>query len=605
MMRTHTCGELRLADAGTDVVLCGWADVVRDHGGVLFVDLRDQSGIVQIVAHPDDAPDAFAVAERVRGEFVLRAAGRLRERPEGTLNPDLATGEVELVVDDLEVLSASEPAPFTLDESVETDEVIRLRHRPVDLRRPRMQANLRTRAAATLAIRQSMEANGFVDIETPTLIRSTPEGARDYLVPSRLAPGEVYALPQSPQLFKQLLMVGGCDRYYQVAHCWRDEDLRSERQPEFSQLDIEASFADEADVRGWIEAAVKAAFVAAGRGDEFGPEIPSMTWHEAMERFGTDKPDLRAGPPIVDLTELFAGTEFKAFGATVEAGGHVRAWRLPGGGDRTRNQLDALIERAKDFGAKGLVWMVVEDDSMLRAPITKFLSEDELSGIVAETSAEPGDLLLLAADAAPLVSEILGGLRVELASPGSHAPDAGIAPLWVTEFPMFEEADGEVTPLHHPFTAPHTGDVDKLESDPVAVRSRAYDLVINGIELGSGSVRIHDAGLQRRIFGLLGMDDSEITSRFGFLLEAFRFGVPPHAGFAMGIERLILILRDETSIREVMAFPKTQSGADPLTGAPTVAEAGQLADVGLELNATARTRLSELAAAQEVPEAGE
>ncbi len=592
MMRTHTCGELRIDDDGSDVVVCGWIDTIRDHGGVLFGDVRDHTGITQVVAHPEDE-SAFGALDNVRGEYVVAVSGRVRERPDGTRNNEISTGTIEIVVNDLEILSESDPLPFSLDDAFPTDEVNRLRYRAVDLRRPRMQENMRRRAKIIAAIRTSVTGNGFVDVETPTLTRSTPEGARDYIVPARNSPGKFYALPQSPQIYKQLLMVGGLDRYYQIAHCWRDEDLRADRQPEFTQLDLEASFVEEDDIFEWLENAVSAAFDVVGRGSEFDVPLPRMTWQDAMDRYGTDKPDLRAGPPIVDLTDIFAGTDFKAFGATVGSGGSVRGWRFSGGGDRTRSQLDALIERAKEFGAKGLVWMIVQDDGSLRAPIAKFLKPDELSGISTALEATPGDLLLLAADTPALVSEILGALRVELAAPKSHSVESGIAAVWITEFPLFEpNRSGTPTPLHHPFTAPSSADLDKLESDPIAVRSRAYDLVINGLEMGSGSIRIHDRHLQRRMFRILGLSDDTIDDRFGFLLDAFRFGVPPHGGFAMGVDRLAMILCDEPSIREVIAFPKTQSGADPLSGAPAVLDETQLDDAGIAVTRRARSRLA-------------
>lgn len=595
MMRTHPCGELRPSDAGSQAVLCGWVETVRDHGGVLFIDLRDHSGIAQVVAHPEDAPDAFATAERVRAEYVLRVSGGIRPRPEGTVNPDLPTGEVEVAVEEIEILARSEPLPFQLDESVSTDEGLRLRYRPVDLRRPRMQSILRMRAAVTQAARGVLSEEGFVEIETPTLIRSTPEGARDFVVPSRLSPGEWYALPQSPQLYKQLLMVGGVDRYFQFARCWRDEDLRADRQPEFTQLDLEASFAEEDDVLTWVEAAVAAAFEAAGRGSELSIPLRRMPWEEAMDSYGSDKPDLRAGPAIVDLSDVFAGTEFKAFAATLDTGGAVRGWRLRGGGDMTRSQLDGLIERAKEHGAKGLVWMVVEEDSSLRAPIAKFLSEAELGGIGELLAAEPGDLLLLAADMPRLASHVLGQLRLELAAPAGHGPEDGIEAFWVVDFPLFEEsAEGGPSPAHHPFTHPNVEDLGKLESDPLSVRSRSYDLVINGLEMGSGSVRIHSADVQERVFRVLGLSHEEIHTRFGFLLDSFRYGVPPHAGFALGWDRLVMILADQPSIREVIAFPKTQTGADPLSGAPAPLDAHQLGEVGIALTPETQVRLDEL-----------
>lgn len=593
MLRTHMCGALRAGDAGAEVVVCGWVDTVRDHGGVLFVDVRDHTGVTQVVAHPDEQAVGFAAAEAVRSEWVVAVRGTVRLRPEGTENPDLPTGAVEVPIDTLAVLSTADPAPIPLDERTDADEVLRLRYRPLDLRKERMQANLRRRARVTAAVRAVLDAEGFVEVETPTLIRSTPEGARDYLVPSRQSPGAVYALPQSPQLFKQLLMVGGVDRYYQIARCWRDEDMRADRQPEFTQLDLEASFAEPEDVYGWIEAAIRAAFDAAGRGDDLPTTIPRLTWHEAMDLYGSDKPDLRAGPPIVDLAGVFAGTGFKAFAGTLDAGGTVRGWRLAGGGDMGRNRLDGLIERAQQLGAKGLVWMVVEADATLRAPIAKFLSEAELDGIRTSLSAEPGDLLLLAADTAQTASVILGQLRLDLARPEGHGPAGaggpGVQALWVTEFPLFEDdGAGGLTPLHHPFTSPHHEDVGMLDTDPASVRSHAYDFVINGVEMGSGSVRIHDSAVQARMFEILGMTPDEIRSRFGFLLDAFRFGVPPHAGFAVGWDRLMMILCDERSIREVIAFPKTQTGADPLTGAPTAVDDGLLADVGLQLTPETR-----------------
>lgn len=606
MIRTHTCGELRAGDVGSEVVVCGWVDSVRDHGGVLFVDVRDHTGVTQTVAHPDEQPEGFAAAEAVRGEWVVAVRGRVRMRPEGTQNPDLPTGAVEVPIDAVEVLSVAEPLPIPLDERTETDEILRLRHRPLDLRKERLQRNLRTRARVSAAVRAALEAEGFVEVETPTLIRSTPEGARDYLVPSRQTPGSVYALPQSPQLFKQLLMVGGIDRYYQIARCWRDEDLRADRQPEFTQLDLEASFAEPEDVYAWIEAAMRAAFEAAGRSGELPETIPRLTWHDAMDLYGSDKPDLRAGPPIVDLAGVFAGTAFKAFAATLDAGGTVRGWRFRGGGDLTRNRLDGLIERAQHLGAKGLVWMVVEADASLRAPVAKFLSDAELAGIGAALDAEPGDLLLLAADTAQTASAVLGQLRLDLDRPAGHAPveagGAGVSPLWVVDFPLFEDdGAGGLTPLHHPFTSPHRDDIHLLDTDPAAVRSHAYDFVINGVEMGSGSVRIHDAAVQARMFEILGMEEAEVRSRFGFLLDAFRHGVPPHAGFAVGWDRLLMILCDERSIREVIAFPKTQTGADPLTGAPAAVGDDVLADVGLQMTPEARA----VAAAEAGTEAGD
>jgi aspartyl-tRNA synthetase len=478
---------------------------------------------------------------------------------------------------EVEVLNEAEPPPFPLDERVETDEVVRLRHRYVDLRRDRLQRNLRARATANSALRRAMEAQGFVEVETPMLIASTPEGARDFVVPSRLKPGSFYALPQSPQLFKQLCMVGGIDRYFQIARCLRDEDLRADRQFEFMQLDAEASFVGQDEVMAFIGDAIRAA-TAAVAGAEVG-DIPWMTWHDAMERYGTDKPDVRFGMELVELTEVFASTGFKAF-----AGQAVKGIRLPGGGDMSRKRLDDLTDAAKRWGAKGLVWMRVQADT-LDSPVAKFLSEDELAGIRGALAAEPGDLLFLVADDRPIVRQVLGRLRLELGRP--PVTEGGLNYLWVVDFPLFEGLgdDGSPLPAHHPFTMPHPEDVDLLSSDDPAdllrVRSQAYDLVLNGWELGSGSVRIHRSDVQQRIFSLLGINAEEAQARFGFLLDAFRYGAPPHAGFAFGIDRLVALLVGEENIREVIAFPKTQSGTDPLTNAPTPIEPAYLAELGL------------------------
>jgi aspartyl-tRNA synthetase len=568
-LRTHWCGELRPEHAGQTVSLCGWVARRREHGEHLaFLDLRDREGVVQCVI--DGSVD-------VRNEWVVRVTGTVRTRPEGTANPALATGEVELGECTVEVLNRAEPPPFPVDDRIDADEVVRLRHRYVDLRRERMQRNLRARARVNAAIRGSMERQGFVEIETPMLIASTPEGARDFVVPSRLHPGTFYALPQSPQLFKQLTMVGGIDRYYQIARCLRDEDLRADRQFEFMQLDVEASFVGQDDVLAFVSDAVKAATMAV-TGVEVG-DIPAMTWQEAMERYGSDKPDIRFGMELVELTDVFAETGFKAF-----AGQTVKGIRVPGGGDFSRKRLDDLTDAAKRWGAKGLVWMRATDDA-LDSPVAKFLSEDELAGIRAGLAAEPGDLALLVADQRSVVRHVLGLLRLELGRP--PVTQGGLHFLWVVDFPLFEGLgdDGSPVPAHHPFTMPHPDDIDLLGSDDPAdllrVRSQAYDLVLNGWELGSGSVRIHRADVQQTIFGLLGIGPEMAQERFGFLLDAFRYGAPPHAGFAFGIDRLVALLVGEENIREVVAFPKTQSGADPLTNAPTAVEPAYLAELGL------------------------
>ena len=573
MMRTHYAGILRASDDGSDVAVCGWVAHRRDHGGVVFIDLRDREGIVQVVLDPAVTPDAH----RLRAEYVIRVEGRVRPRPEGTVNPSLPTGEIEVSAAHLEILNEAEPPPFPLDDRVEVDETLRLRHRYLDLRRPRMAANLKVRSKLVSAMRASMDAQGFFDIETPSLTRSTPEGARDFLVPSRLQPGTFFALPQSPQLFKQLLMVGGIDRYYQVARCWRDEDLRADRQLEFTQLDVEASFVEQADILGFIEEAV-AAGVEAVTGKRPDP-FPRMPWHEAMSRYGSDKPDTRFGMELSDCSAVFAGSSFNAF-----AGKPVIGLVAPGRGDMGRNQLDGLSDRAKSLGAAGLVWMRVREGGALEAPVLKFLSEEEQDGLRARLQPAAGDLVLLVADPSERRAQhVLGTLRIDLGAP--EQLDDPLAFLWVVDFPLFEAItdDGRPIPAHHPFTRPHPDDVDRIDSEPLAVRSMAYDLVLNGIELGSGSVRIHDSVLQQRIFSLLGIEPEEAQERFGFLLDAFRFGAPPHAGFAVGIDRMAMILAGESSIREVIAFPKTQSGTDPLTGAPASVDGPQLADLGIAL----------------------
>jgi aspartyl-tRNA synthetase len=554
-MRSDHCGTLRADDIGRRVALCGWVARRREHGEHLaFVDLRDHTGIVQCVV--DGAAD-------VRSEYVVRVVGTVRARLEGTENANLATGAIELGECEVEILNVAEPPPFQLDDRVEVDEMVRLAHRYVDLRTDRMQRNLRLRARVNGALRRAMDDQGFVEVETPMLIASTPEGARDFVVPSRLSPGQFYALPQSPQLFKQLCMVGGVDRYYQIARCLRDEDLRADRQFEFMQLDAEASFASQEEVLAFITVAISAA-VEAVTGERVG-DVPRITWLEAQERFGSDKPDTRFGMELVELTDLFADTGFNAFKADC-----VKGIRVPGGGDATRSRLDDLTDKAKRWGAKGLVWMRVKDGGELDSPVAKFLSEGELAGLVSATGAEAGDLLLIVADERPKVWHVLGLLRLELGRP--PVTEGGLQFLWVVDFPLFEALGDDV----HLLDAADPAELLK-------VRSQSYDLVLNGWELGSGSVRIHRSDIQRRMFGLLGISDDEAQAKFGFLLDAFRFGAPPHAGFAFGIDRLVALLAGEENIREVIAFPKTQSGSDPLTHAPTPIDARHLDELGLRL----------------------
>ncbi len=569
-MRTHLCGELRAEHAGTRVTLCGWVARRREHGEHLsFVDLRDYSGIVQCVV--DGAVD-------VRSEWVLRVEGTLRRRPEGTDNPELPTGQVEMADCTVEVLSEAEAPPFPVDDRAEVDESVRLRYRFVDLRRPRMQHNLRLRGRVLAAMRAAMVSQGFCEVETPLLWTPTPEGAREFAVPSRLSRGKFYVLPQSPQIAKQLLMVAGMDRYFQIARCLRDEDLRADRQFEFTQLDIEASFVTEADVQDAVSLAVVGATEAAV--GEAPSAIEHMTWHQAMDRYGVDKPDLRFGLELVDVGEVFAGTEVRAFAAPC-----VKAVRVPRGSSLGRNRLDSLVERAKELGAKGLAWFRVTTDApvTLNSPLDKVLSDAERSGLVSCTGAVAGDLVLVVADEWRTVCDVLGQVRLDLGRLPVGQGERRF--LWVTEFPLFDGTDDDGNPqaAHHPFTMPHPEDLDLLESDPMRVRSQAYDLVLNGWELGSGSIRIHREDVQRRVFDALGIPPSEAEARFGFLLGAFRYGAPPHGGFAVGVDRLVAILAGEESLREVIAYPKTQSGTDPMTGAPKALAESALRELGLRV----------------------
>jgi aspartyl-tRNA synthetase len=572
--RTDYCGRLGRDDIGRTVTVCGWVGKRREHGEHLaFVDLRDRTGIVQCVV--DHAHD-------IRNEYVLAVTGVVRERPADTVNDQLATGEIEIGEASVEILSKAEPPPFQIDGRVDVDETIRIRHRYLDLRSTRMQENLRRRARVNSAIRTAMEAEEFVEVETPMLIASTPEGARDFVVPSRLHPGTFYALPQSPQLFKQLCMVGGVDRYYQIARCMRDEDLRADRQFEFIQLDMEMSFADGAEVRSVVSQAVASATEAIT--GERPQDFPEMTWLDAMNRFGSDKPDVRFGLELVELTDVFASTDFNAFKASC-----IKGICLPGGAETGRNKLDQLTDKAKSWGAKGLVWMKVGEDGEVNSPVAKFMSEDEISGVLERLGAGPGDICFIVADDWRRAVHVLGLLRLELGR--LPVNDGGFHFLWVVDFPLFEDVDddGNPVPAHHPFTMPHPEDIELLaqaSDDPqrlLEVRSEAYDLVLNGWELGSGSVRIHRGDIQQQVFDLLGIGEEEAQMKFGFLLDAFRYGAPPHAGFAFGIDRLAALLLGEENIREVIAFPKSQSGADPLTNAPTEIDAGQLDELGLRL----------------------
>ena len=571
-MRTHMCGEIGTSDISQTVTVCGWVAKRREHGDKLaFVDLRDHSGIVQCVI--DNAVD-------VRSEYVVKITGVVRPRPDGTVNANLSTGAVEIGECVVEVLRSAEPPPFPVDARADdVDENVRLQYRYIDIRRERMQKNLRTRAKVNSAVRTAMENQGFVEVETPMLVPSTPEGAREFLVPSRKEPGSFYALPQSPQLFKQLLMVAGIDRYYQIARCLRDEDLRADRQYEFMQLDAEMSFVNQDDVLAAIsEAVIAAAESVTGVKPE---PIQRITWREAMERFGVDKPDLRFGMELIELTSIFSNTEFKAF-AGAES---IKGLRVEGKAEEFgRNKLDGLTDRAKKMGAKGLVWLKVAADGTLESPVAKFLSADEQAKLISTLQAAPGDLLLIVADEWSMTCEVLGTLRNDLGRPPVH--QGPYRYVWVTEFPLFVGVDketGQPKPGHHPFCQPHPEDLDKFETDPMSVRSLAYDLVLNGWELGSGSIRIHDSEMQRRVFTALGISEEEANRKFGFFLKPFTYGAPPHGGFAFGLDRLVAILAGEDNIREVIAFPKTQSGQDPMTNAPTRAENKQLDELGIRV----------------------
>jgi len=585
-MRSHTCGQVDLALLDQNVKMVGWVNRRRDHGGVIFVDLRDRDGLVQVVFDPDD-PEMFAVAETLRNEFVIQIEGRVRRRPKGTENPNIVSGEIEVLGLTLNVLNRAEPLPFQLDDDSVSEEH-RLRYRYIDLRRPQMQARLRLRHQVTRSLRNFLDDADFVDIETPVLTKATPEGARDYLVPSRTHPGEFFALPQSPQLFKQMLMMSGFERYYQIVKCFRDEDLRADRQPEFTQVDIEASFLDEDEIMGMIESMMRHLFAQVV--EVALPEpLPQLTWAEAMRRFGSDKPDLRIPLELVDIADLLEKVEFKVFsGPANDPHGRVAAIRVPGGGSMPRSQIDEYTKYVSIFGAKGLAYIKVNDAAAgregLQSPILKFLTDEAIAGIMERTGAETGDLVFFGADKANIVNESLGALRVRLGH-DLDMVESGFRALWVVDFPMFEydEKEERHFALHHPFTAPRQEDEHLLDTDPTKVRSRAYDFVLNGYELGGGSVRIHDQKLQRKIFGLLGISEEEANDKFGFLLDALKYGAPPMAGVAFGLDRIIMLMSGAGSIREVIAFPKTQSAACLLTDAPGEIDEAQLRDLSIRV----------------------
>jgi aspartyl-tRNA synthetase len=582
-MRSHYCGVVDAAFIDSEVTLCGWVHKRRDHGGVIFIDLRDREGLVQVVVDPDTA-EIFAIAEQVRNEFVLQISGRVRRRPEGTINPELRTGEIEVLAKDLKVLNAAETPPFQLDDD-DVQEETRMRYRYVDLRRPDMQRRMRLRSTVTQKLREALNDQGFLDVETPILTRATPEGARDYLVPSRTHQGEFFALPQSPQLFKQILMMSGIDRYYQFARCFRDEDLRADRQPEFSQLDIEMSFVEEKDVMQTTERMMRELF-AAELGVELPDPFPTMTYADAMLRYGSDKPDLRIDLELIELSDELRDVAFKVFsGPAQDPNGRVAALNVPGGSKLTRREIDNYTEFVGRYGAKGLAYIKVNDVSAgkegLQSPIVKNIADGALDAVVSRTGAKDGDLIFFGAGEGTMVSESLGALRIKIGQ-DLGLVNEGWKPLWVVDFPMFEWDGREKrwSALHHPFTAPST-DLETLRENPGQALSRAYDMVLNGTELGGGSIRIHDAKMQQVVLDLLGISEVEAEDKFGFLLDALRYGAPPHGGIAFGIDRLVMLMAGASTIRDVMAFPKTQSASCLLTNAPGNVSERQMRELGL------------------------
>ena len=579
-MRSHVCGSLTAKNVGEEVTLAGWVAKRRDHGGLIFIDVRDRSGIVQCTFDPDASGAAFVTAEQVRPEWVLKLVGTVRRRPQGTVNPNMPTGEVEVVIAAAQVLNRSETPPFEIAAGIDTDELTRMKWRYLDIRRPEVLAALQLRDRVTQRFRKSLEHRGFMEVETPILTKSTPEGARDFIVPSRLSPGKFYALPQSPQLFKQLLMVGGVERYYQIARCFRDEDLRADRQPEFTQVDIEMSFVDQENVLSMMEDVMHEVMHEAGH--DLPLPLPRISWHDAMERYGTDKPDVRFGLELIDVSAVFSASEFKVFAGALAKGGAIKAINAKGAGDWSRGRIDALNQAAIDAGAKGLAWVAVTSEDVVKSPVAKFFSDDEMAALRVAVSAEPGDLICMVADVRSVANDVLGTLRLRLAD-DLGIERTGFATLWVLGFPLFtwDDEGQRWDASHNPFMLPFAEHVGTLEEAPGEALGYSYDLVMNGYEIGGGTLRIADPELQMRVFALMGMSKEEAHDKFGFLLEALSFGAPPHGGIALGLDRLIMLLCGAHSIRDVIAFPKTSSGGDPMTAAPDTVSARQLRDVHL------------------------